>query len=356
MKKLPNLDALRFVLATLVLLYHLPNLCKNQGLPYYNELPIFMRGKEAVYMFFVLSGFLIIRLIYIEKEQGKFSIRKFYIRRILRIFPLYYFITAFGFVFYHLILPVLNIPFEINYNISQGLVLTLCFLPNVFAHLYKPGGILEVLWSIGIEEQFYLIIAPLLALIPTKRIVLVLTIITGVYFFIFHIEYFKVLKTYKFLYFFIFSGGIISLLDYKGYLEFLKSKPIIPLTIVTLTVLYFATDLLMFKTVWIQNLVSMTLFSLFVHTLAHNNYGVQVKSKLINYLGTISYGLYMFHIIALNMCVFVFLKLEFLQNLNNTITIILINSFTFVLTIILAHVSYTYYESYFLKLKQKFRV
>ena len=120
-------------------------------------------------MFFVLSGFLIIRIIYSAKLRHAFSIRNFYIRRVLRIFPLYYLIVAFGFLFYWIVLPFLNIPFENNYNFVEGVSLAIFFLPNVFAELYKPGGILEVLWSIGIEEQFYIIVAPLLFLIRKQK-------------------------------------------------------------------------------------------------------------------------------------------------------------------------------------------
>ena len=355
MKRLPNLDALRFVLATLVLLYHVPQLSKNQGLPYYDALAIFHRGIEAVYMFFVLSGFLIIRLIYQDKVKDKFSIKKFYMRRVLRIFPLYYLIVMFGFLFYQVILPLLNIPFENNYDLVEGILLCVFFLPNVFAGMYMPGGILEILWSIGIEEQFYLLIAPLMFFIKPKNVILMLVLLTVLYFGLFHSESFEFLKQYKFVYFFIFFGGITAILEVKNYLAFLKQSVFIPALIVILTVVYFTTDMLQFETIWVHNLVTSVLFSLFVHTLAHNNYGIEIKHKVINYFGTISYGIYMFHVIALNAVVFIFLKMKFVSILTDAIVVLLINILTFALTILLAHISYTYYELYFLKLKQKFK-
>ena len=67
-------------------------------------------------MFFVLSGFLIIRYVYIAKKKDVFSIGDFYKRRALRILPLYFLIVFFGSFFYNILLPVLNIPFEINYT------------------------------------------------------------------------------------------------------------------------------------------------------------------------------------------------------------------------------------------------
>jgi peptidoglycan/LPS O-acetylase OafA/YrhL len=96
MKLLPNLTGLRFLLAFLVVIFHIPQFCQNRGFPYYNNLSIFNKGEEAVYMFFSLSGFLIIRLLYIEKSvSNSVNLKKFFIRRVLRIFPLYYLILTF---------------------------------------------------------------------------------------------------------------------------------------------------------------------------------------------------------------------------------------------------------------------
>ena len=74
MKFLPNLDPLRFLLASLVLFGHVHALSRAMNLPFYSDLPIFNKGAEAVNVFFVLSGFLIIRIIYLDKEKGSFSI------------------------------------------------------------------------------------------------------------------------------------------------------------------------------------------------------------------------------------------------------------------------------------------
>lgn len=356
MKRLPNLDVLRFLLATLVLCFHLPQLCRNQGLPYFLDAPIFNRGIEAVYMFFVLSGFLIIKIIYNNKQRDAFSIKKFYMRRVLRIFPLYYLIVVFGFLFYWVLLPKFGVPFDNNYRLGNGILLSTFFLPNVFAKLYMPGGILEVLWSIGIEEQFYIIIAPLLFLVRKNKILLSLIVLTCLYFIVFHLELLDFLSHYSMVFFFLFFGGIISILEEKKQLEFLKKTKLIPIVIVVFTGLYFTTSWLIFDLAILNNLFAMVLFGLFLHTIAYNNHEVEIKSKFLNYLGQISYGLYMYHVIALNAVVFVFLKLQNKNLFNDIITIILIYVLTFGLTVILAHLSYKYYETYFLKLKNKFRI
>lgn len=355
MKRLPNLDVLRFLLASLVIVFHLPQLSRNQGLPYFLEAPIFNRGVEAVYMFFVLSGFLIIKIIYNAKQRDAFSVRKFYIRRVLRIFPLYYLILVFGFIFYWVILPFLGISFENNYNLTNAVLLGTFFLPNVMSKLYMPGGILEVLWSIGIEEQFYIIVAPLLFIINKHRILQTLLILTSVYFIIFHLDFFNILQEYIMVFFFLFFGGIIAILEDKKQLEFLKKTWVTPTLIVILTLLYFTTSLFEFESKWLFNLSTMVLFGLFIHTIAHNNKGIKIKNPVLNYLGQISYGIYMFHVIALNTVVFLFLKVEWLKTFNDNMTIILIYILTFALTILMAHLSYRYFETYFLKLKNKFR-
>lgn len=355
LKRLPNLDALRFILASLVILFHLPQLSKNQGLPFFNEFPVFERGTEAVYMFFVLSGFLIIKQIYVEKQEDVFSIKKFYVRRMLRIFPLYYLIVFFGLFFYNVLLPILGIPFDITYQLPEALVLTMFFLPNVFSHLYHPGGILEILWSIGIEEQFYLMIAPLLFFINKRKILFVLSLLTIGYFIMYHTATFYFLKQFRFMYFYLFFGGIIAILEVNGKLEFLKSHRVIPLIIISITLLYFITDFFKTDSSLLYNLISTVLFGFFIHTIAYNNKGLEIKNKLINYLGTISYGIYMYHVIAMNLTVFVFLKLQKMSLFNDAFTILFINIMTFVITIIVAHLSYNYFESYFLNLKRKFR-
>lgn len=355
MNRLPNLDALRFFLATIVIFFHLPQLSHNQGLPHLPIVPFFNRGAEAVYMFFVLSGFLIIRLIYRDKMQDRFSIKKFYIRRVLRIFPLYYLIVIFGFLFYNIILPFLEIPFEIHYKLQEGVLLTVFFLPNIFAKLYTPGGILEILWSIGIEEQFYLMIAPLLFFISKNKVLKFLVVLTFIYFSMFHLDIFSILKEFHFVYFYLFFGGIISILEENNMLEILKKSIIIPIVITIVTILYFFTDVFQFNNLLSNNLFTMVLFGLFVHSLAYNNFGKIIKSSWLTHWGQISYGIYMYHVIVINAVVYFCLKLQQTKIFSDSIMIVMIYILTFVVTIAMAHLSYTYFETYFLKLKNKFR-
>ena len=67
MKILPNLTSLRFVLAFLVVVFHIHQFFQNRGFPFFNHLAVLNKGDEAVWMFFSLSGFLIIRQLFVEK-------------------------------------------------------------------------------------------------------------------------------------------------------------------------------------------------------------------------------------------------------------------------------------------------
>lgn len=355
MKRLPNLDVLRFFLSVYVIMIHLAQLSFNQQLPNYNHFIGEHKGNQAIAMFFVLSGFLIIRIIYRAKQKDRFSIRRFYMRRILKIFPLYYFVVAFGFLYYHVILPGLGIPFEINYDVRVGLVLNTFFLANVFTRMYDVGGVLGVLWSIAIEEQFYIIIAPLLFFLRKYIIFKALLALTIVYFVLFHLDVLYVLRKFKFEFFFIFSGGLMAILEEKQKLEFLKKYRVVPLMSVLCVLLYFFTSIFDFQILWIYNLFTCIFFALFIHSICLNNFGFEIKNKYLNYFGEISYGLYLYHIIIINFVVFLFMKLRPIQVFNDIITLILINVLTYGLTIFVSHLSYKYFESYFLKLKDKYR-
>jgi len=110
-------------------------------------------GKIAVICFFVLSGFLITYLLLAEERHtGSISTRDFYARRILRIWPLYYVLVLAAFFVFPRI-PVfagaLKFPEESR---ARSFFLYMSIFPNLAA----PFPYLGHLWSIGVEEQFYI--------------------------------------------------------------------------------------------------------------------------------------------------------------------------------------------------------
>lgn len=153
-----GLNALRLYAALSVVIQHIMYSPTDWfGVP---KLPdtvgrFFINGTDAVHLFFVLSGFLITYLLLREREMtGTVSVRKFYVRRVLRIWPLYYtIILMVGFV-----LPLIIVNFKNPLANTPLAILMLLFQGNIAFILYYPFPPLEHLWSIAIEEQFYLFI------------------------------------------------------------------------------------------------------------------------------------------------------------------------------------------------------
>lgn len=347
MNFLPNLNQLRFFLASLVILFHIPQFCKNRGFPYYDGLSIFLKGPEAVYVFFTLSGFLIIRNLIQEKvNTNTVNLKKFYKNRILRIFPLYYLILSFGFIYYNFVIQLFGYSNDSDYNLLNGLFLGLTFFSNVLA-TYKPGGILEVLWSIAIEEQFYLFIAPIFLLIKKKNIFNFLLYFTIGYFIIYHIPFLEILRKYNMLFFYFSAGGVFSYFSLfpRFHLNKYLKTVVLILFITLLTTNIFINNL----SNLLYHIICLLVFSSSIYILSLHPYKV-LNNGLLKYLGKISYGLYMYHAVVFQILGFLFLRLT---HLNSTLFIILFYSLVFIITIIISTISYKYFETPFLKLKNK---
>jgi peptidoglycan/LPS O-acetylase OafA/YrhL len=157
----PGLNALRFYAALAVVYSHVVQ--NVSPLPVIAEImgPFLIDGHSAVNLFFVLSGFLITYLLLRESmEHGDVAVGKFYVRRILRIWPLYYLVIIIGLLVFPLIFgqdytlsvfyaeyPYMPVP------ITTKLALVFFLLPNL-AGITAP---MVHIWSIGVEEQFYLV-------------------------------------------------------------------------------------------------------------------------------------------------------------------------------------------------------
>ena len=355
-KQLPNISVLRAFLAITVVLLHVPLMTKNMGLPSFNDWPILQKGYNAVWVFFSLSGFLIINLLYKEKtKNGQVNVLKFYKRRILRIYPVYYFVLLFGLAYYHFLLPLMGIKFETNYSVIEALIWCVGFLPNVFFSLFDPGGILSVLWSIGIEEQFYLIIAPISRFIKSERFKLILAIFTVIYFTCYFIPEFEFLRRYRFMFFYFSMGGLIAILNQQGkinFLIFLFFNRQIKWILYLLFFVYFFTNILNFENEVLKHLVGLILFPLFILNITEEK-EIIISNRFLNYLGEISYGIYMYHMIALNLITFLVMKLELQSQFSPLFIILTLNLGTIIVTIVFAHLSFYYVEKKFINLKQR---
>ncbi len=141
----PDLDGLRGIAVAAVVAYHL-------------DLPFAPGGFVGVDVFFVLSGFLITRLIAAELTVGNFSVSRFYERRIRRILPALIFVCLWTTA----MAVALLLPDELE-RYAWSLIATAVSLSNVwfFEHsgYFDPASGTQPLlhtWSLGIEEQFYI--------------------------------------------------------------------------------------------------------------------------------------------------------------------------------------------------------
>jgi peptidoglycan/LPS O-acetylase OafA/YrhL len=158
---LPNLNGVRFIAAFLVLIHHIEQVKWIMKVPnVYGFYLIKNSGKLGVGMFFVLSGFLITYLLLRERADTGINVTKFYARRVLRIWPLYLLIVLLAlFVFPQFpalfdYRPVSTAP--TSYFIPQ-LTLFLLILPNLAVDFFDPSYLCSPAWSIGVEEQFYIL-------------------------------------------------------------------------------------------------------------------------------------------------------------------------------------------------------
>jgi len=178
-----NLNGLRIIAALLVLIHHAEQFKSFFRIEnYWDTIPfIEIIGKLGVILFFVLSGFLITYLLIVEENAlKKISIKKFYMCRVLRIWPLYFFIIILAFF----VLPYIDIFTLPNFgreaiysNLVWKLILYIIFLPNLVIPLFGVVPYASHTWSIGTEEQFYLVWPVILNSIKKHRILLMVGII-----------------------------------------------------------------------------------------------------------------------------------------------------------------------------------
>lgn len=159
-------DALRFLACLKVLLQHIPVLI----FPWFNVLRA--GGYIGVEFFFVLSGFLITYILYEERlRTGTVNLKHFFMRRILRIWPLYFLMVGVAYT-----VPLLMQRFGVNMGGSgyePKLWMSLLFLENYRSIATgQIAGVspLYVMWSLCVEEHFYIVWGLLAFALPLKRL------------------------------------------------------------------------------------------------------------------------------------------------------------------------------------------
>jgi peptidoglycan/LPS O-acetylase OafA/YrhL len=171
----PELDSLRFFAFLAVFLFHVTPR-DPVAYAHYSFVPqalvpwicgIAGAGAFGVDLFFALSAYLITGLLLREKEvRGHVDVKAFYARRILRIWPLYFFFIAIAAA-----IPVWDHAQKLPWPYVAGYLL----LAGNWVYAFKglPASVAIPLWSISIEEQFYLFWPPILRRITRRKLIYV---------------------------------------------------------------------------------------------------------------------------------------------------------------------------------------
>jgi len=370
-KYFKGLNGLRFFAAYLVVIHHAEQIRLKYGMFNLKQLSIFNQGGTGVTFFFVLSGFLITYLLLKEDFQTKnISIRSFYLRRVLRIWPLYFLLVLIGIVIVPILLSFINFNYQMPYTFSQTIFYFIFFMPFVVNILFGHH-LLEPLWSIGVEELFYLIWAPLVKFIKKNILILIFSII---FIKLFLLTFFHFTDNETIL------SQIVSILKFEAmaigglgaYFIFnlkneLKSKLLfsIPAQIIIILLIIipmfgftyltknFALAQIIFDTPIISSVFNMFLFSWLIINISQNSKSIlKFENKILNFLGDISYGIYMYHMLIIFGVTLFFAKL--FNNLNNTFASILFYIIITFATILVSAISKKYFENKFLNLKKRF--
>jgi peptidoglycan/LPS O-acetylase OafA/YrhL len=364
---LPNLNGLRFLGALMVFIFHLFTLGREhwgefRESTWFSALyKLASKGHHGVGLFFVLSGFLITHLLLKEIERnGSINVRNFFVRRVLRIWPLYYLLIIFGF----LLFPLLPFGQGTDHSVLNY-ALFISNLDEIWNGANDPLNFLTISWSVSIEEQFYLSWMLLMFILPFLKKGKYLAhffgmIIIGTIFF--RLNYFA---DERIMYYHTFAnisdlavGGLTAL----GVSRLKWDERIINLSKLKVFLLYFiGIALVLLSTVIfkdefrsIERLVLGSFFAFVVLEQAYGKHFPLQMDRVPGFFqgGKITYGFYMVH------CIFIYYwEIGFRSNglTEHFWQFILYGAIVFVSTYITSRLMMNYIEKPILNLKKYFR-
>lgn len=313
------------------------------------KISLLFTGVTGVNVFFALSGFLITRLLLIEKrEKGRISIGKFFLRRFLRLLPplLIFYSGVAVCMHYHLIVTT-----------KIGLLFSFFYLYNFVPSLYYTRELGHT-WSLAVEEQFYLFWPWIIAFVNNSKVIagISLIIIISCLFFIGmlrqHLVGFEnaipfLTNTFNSYRWFIpavapiMIGALFSLLVYYNFsptLQYwmgIKHFPFFSLILFCSTIIFNES---IFEYTYIIQSLGACFFLVWIFYNQESIVTTFLELKPIAYLGKISYGVYVY-------------QGFFIGNGEGGLTIQRF-PFNIILTIISAVLSYHFVEKKILKLKR----
>jgi peptidoglycan/LPS O-acetylase OafA/YrhL len=317
MNRIEGLDTLRFFAFFSVYIFHVT--------------PNFTYGYLGVNFFFVLSSFLLTYLALMEIDKnGFFSRTNFFLRRAIRIFPLYYSILIFSFF----ILPLISHYYHFNISLPKNKLLYLFFLSN-----YEVTDCLFYLkfyWSIAVEEQFYLLFIIFGFLLKRHLISYVLLLLICYILFMNYATY-KNISTYQHTIAHLseFSFGMLSAYVYH------KKTNILPMVLFSLFLSMIV--ILFFKNNPLNQLALSVVFAdlILITTYYGKHFSRLPILRWIESLGKYTYGLYVYSGIIITIFV-KFIKIE-----NSYLSIIA----QLTILILVSYTSYHLFEKRFLRLR-----
>lgn len=286
---MPQLDGLRALAVTGVVLQHYD---------------LVARGAEfGVHLFFVLSGFLITRILMKSRSAiGPMGIswtqafRQFYIRRALRIFPLYYLVLLIG-IAVNAESAREYAPWLLTYTINLKMAAQGWYISN-FAHF----------WSLAVEEQYYLVWPCLILLLPRRYLLSAAVIFTAIgplfrlslaMYWLYVAKDVSPLNTYISTLTALDSLGVGSLISIVTALQSTRSENRIPLSIASCVAVVLVIGAAVANAWWIfYDLVSAIAFGWLIYRAGAGFKGIVgsvLSSPPLVYIGRISYGVYVFH-------------------------------------------------------------
>jgi peptidoglycan/LPS O-acetylase OafA/YrhL len=348
---LRGLNGLRAIAAIAVVISHtFSPTFGDFGVKFQLKIPFTQFG---VTMFFVISGFLITYLLINEqKSTQNIAIKKFYIRRILRIWPIYY-LVIFGLPFLFMLSGE-----KLDTILNQNTLWYLFFAANIPFILHTGIDLIVHFWSIGVEEQFYLVwphIVKKWNRLLVVCVVLICVLITLKIFFWYllgtsSIAYrtLSVTRIHCML-----IGGVGSILyieKKRWFLRFCTNQLVQFGSWLSLILVGFG--LLHIPAIIAHESVAFVSLVIIIGQIYSTKSIFSLETKPFNFLGKISYGIYVYHTIV----IYGISKLIKMFEIDRLPKIVLAYVSVLATTIFFSYVSYTYFEKYFLKMKDAFAV
>jgi peptidoglycan/LPS O-acetylase OafA/YrhL len=363
-------DALRFFAFLKVFLFHLPNVLPGDPAMEWFRDHIKHGGGVGVSFFFVLSGFLITYILTYEKlNTGKIDLKRFFVRRAFRIWPLFYLVV--------IIVLLLPPDFAQHWGLHMNgggydpdWRFSLTFTENYKSIIMDSGPKLTplpVFWSLCIEEHFYIIWMIVFFFIRPKGIPCFLgatVLIAWIFRFfetsIYGTENFSTNDLFTNIDYFAISGllGYAVAKNYRRVADLVIRIPYairIGYIFAVLTLLYFQKDLFVhhdfFPEVLKYTLFSTVFAGLLIVFIPQEKGGLRIRDKhLLSWLGRISYGLYVYHLVWIHVLMKVFKYNGW--DLNHWSTFGLFVLITFSGTVLTSAISYYWFEKPILSFRE----